>query len=293
MKRRHFIQSSLLISPFALGFTEKTKATSRPENVGLKLSLNAYSFNKELKSGIVTLFDLIDFCKEHGLDAIDPTGYYFPGYPVPANDAYLFEFKRKAFKSGIEISGTGVRNDFANVDVQKRANDLVLIDSWCQIASKIGAPLLRVFPGKKIIDGRDKGLVMEQVIKELKQACTISAKHGVMLALQNHNDFLKSSDEINEVMKKVDSPWLGLHLDIGSLPIGNVYEEIKKLIHHAITWQIKEEVWENGKKVPLDYDKLMEIIFDSDYVGYLPLETLKSDPVKNIPVMIDEIRKRF
>ena len=47
MKRRHFIQTSLLISPFALGFTEKIKATSRPENVGLKLSLNAYSFNRK------------------------------------------------------------------------------------------------------------------------------------------------------------------------------------------------------------------------------------------------------
>ena len=52
----------------------------------LKVSLNAYSFNTALvapASGgkpAMTLFDLLDFCARHNFDAIDPTGYYFPGY---------------------------------------------------------------------------------------------------------------------------------------------------------------------------------------------------------------------
>ena len=31
----------------------------------------------------MTLFDLLDFCAEQNFDAIDPTGYFFPGYPKP------------------------------------------------------------------------------------------------------------------------------------------------------------------------------------------------------------------
>lgn len=293
MKRRNFLKSSILIAPFVTIYSLNAGPMKRIESKSIKLSLNAYSFNKELRAGSVTLFDLINFCKENGFDAIDPTGYYFPGYPNTPNNEYLFEFKRKAFQAGIEISGTGVRNDFANSDEQERIEDLKLIDAWCEVASKLGAPLLRVFPGKKIKDGRDKSEVMKQVVSDLKRACEIGAKHGVMIALQNHNDFLISSEEIIEVITGVNSNWLGLHLDIGSLPVRNVYDEIQTLIKHAITWQIKEEVWENGKKVPVDYDRLMKIILTSDYIGYLPLETLKADPTKQIPVMIDEIRKRL
>ena len=293
MKRRHFITSSLLIAPFATNYSVNARPMKRIESNSLKLSLNAYSFNKELRTGNMTLFDLLNFCKEHGFDAIDPTGYYFPGYPIVPTDEYIFEFKRKAFLSGIEISGTGVRNDFANADEQKRKDDLKLIDAWCEVASKLGAPLLRVFPGKKIKDGRDKNVVTKQVISDLKKACEIGAKHGVMIALQNHNDFLISSEEILQVINGVNSNWLGLHLDIGSLPVGDVYDEIQTLIKHALTWLIKEEVWENGEKVSVNYDRLMKIILESDYVGYLPLETLKGDATKKIPKMIAEIRKRI
>jgi hypothetical protein len=51
----------------------------------LKTSLNAYSFNKVLSDHLkgsgkgMSLFELLDFCAEQNFDAIDPTGYYFPG----------------------------------------------------------------------------------------------------------------------------------------------------------------------------------------------------------------------
>lgn len=259
----------------------------------LKLSLNTYSFNKELRSGDTTLFKLIPFCKKVGFDAIDPTGYYFPGYPEVPGDEYIYDFKREVFKAGLEISGTGVRNDFAHVDPVKREQDQQLIEQWCIVASKLGAPLLRVFPGKAITDGRDKRKVLDQVITELKTACETGKKYGVMMALQNHNDLVKSSEEVITIFEGVQSEWLGLHLDIGSFAFRDPYVEIERLVHYAVTWQIKELVWIDGKKTAVDYDKLMDIIHASDYNGYLPLETLNADPIKNLPVMIEEMRKRL
>ena len=293
MKRRSFIKSSTIAGPVLLGGIRYSEAAPFNNKKNIKLSLNAYSFNEKLRSGETNLLELIDYCRDIGFDAIDPTGYYFPGYPEVPDDSYINDFKRKAFLAGIEISGTGVRNDFANADSQLLVGDLKLIESWCLVASKLGAPLLRVFPGKELKDGRDKKKVMQQVIEELKKACTISEKYGVMLALQNHNDFLKSSQEISQIMEGVNSSWLGLHLDIGSLAYDDPYLEIERLIKYALTWQIKEFVWLNNTKVPVDYDRLMDIIHRSDYVGYLPLETLKGDPEKKLPIMIEEMRKRL
>jgi sugar phosphate isomerase/epimerase len=293
MKRRSFVKSALLSGPVLMGASSQSVASDMKKSIRLKLSLNTYSFNQQLRSGETDIFELIDYCKEIGFEAIDPTGYYFSGYPDVPEDNVIFDFKRKAFLAGIEISGTGVRNDFANADPVKRAGDLRLIEGWCNVASKLGAPLLRVFPGKKITDGRDKAAVIEQVIAELKIACRISEKYGVMLAMQNHNDFLLSSEEVEAVMQGVDSRWLGLHLDIGSLAQRDPYIEIERLVKYAITWQIKEKVWLDGQQVSVDYDRLMSIILRSDYTGYLPLETLRTDPLTNLPKMIDEIRKRL
>src|SRR5881394_941535 len=61
----------------------------------LKVSLNAYSFNKLLNDAIrgrgegTTLMKLLDFAAQHKFDAFDATGYFFPGYPAVPPDAYI------------------------------------------------------------------------------------------------------------------------------------------------------------------------------------------------------------
>ena len=94
-------------------FSSSLFSTSKKHGHKFKLSLNVYSFNNPLRAGEIDLFDVLDFCAEYNMDAIDPTGYYFPGYPEVPSDSYINEFKRKAFLLGLDISGTGVRNDFA------------------------------------------------------------------------------------------------------------------------------------------------------------------------------------
>ena len=67
------------------------------------------------------------------------------------------------------------------------------------------------------------------------------------LALQNHNDFLISSEEITKVIMGVNSKWLGLHLVIGSLAFRDSYQPIKELVKYAITWQIKTSLDKRGE----------------------------------------------
>jgi len=69
----------------------------------------------------MTLEEALDFCAELGFDAVDPTGYYFPGYPEAPPDAYVYAIKNRALRLGLDVSGTGVRNDFTYADPAKRA----------------------------------------------------------------------------------------------------------------------------------------------------------------------------
>ncbi len=53
-----------------------------------RLGLNAFSFDKALRDGTMTWDDVVQFCAQAGIDALDATGYYFPGYPkVPSDES--------------------------------------------------------------------------------------------------------------------------------------------------------------------------------------------------------------
>jgi hypothetical protein len=80
-------------------------AVRRLQGTHLKIGLNAYSFNRPLMAGKMTLSDVIDYCAKHNIDGLDATGYYFPGYPNVPSDKYIRDLKRKAFVNGVTISG--------------------------------------------------------------------------------------------------------------------------------------------------------------------------------------------
>ena len=97
---------------------------------------------------------------------------------------------------------------------------------------------------------------------------------------------------MDRIFEMVDSEWLGLNLDIKSYRLKDPYKEIEQNIKHAVTWQIKENVWIDGEETPTDFVKLMRILKKAGYRGYLPIETLGAgDPYKKVPVLLDNVRK--
>ncbi|MGK7396430.1 MAG: sugar phosphate isomerase/epimerase family protein [Candidatus Cyclobacteriaceae bacterium M3_2C_046] len=252
----------------------------------LKLSLNAYSFNQPLRSGEMSLFDMLEYCARLGFEAVDPTGYYFPGYPEVPSDEYINDFKRRAFVLGLDISGTGVRNNFTSPDQEERAKDVMLVKQWIEASAKMGAPLIRVFAGRNHPEGYSQDQVDEWLVADLRECADYGKKFGVLIALQNHNDYIKTSDHVIKILEMADHQWLGLHLDIGSLRQGDPYEEVSRLVPYAINWQVKEQVYRENMPEPTDLLKVMQIAHKGGYRGYLPLETLgEGDPRKKVEVL--------
>ena len=293
LPRRKFLTSMIglpAITSVAMMPNAKSYAKNLAANAnGLKTSLNAFSFNDPLLKGNMTIDEMIDFCAATGFAGVDITGYYFSGYPQVPPDDYLFQIKRKAFGAGIEISGTGVRNDFTIADTSKRALEVTLVKNWIEVAAKIGAPVIRVFAGNQKNDGISKDVVTEWMIKDLQTCVDYGKQHGVIIGLQNHNDFIQTAEQVNKIIEAVNSPWLGLILDTGSYRVLDPYEEIARS-KHVVNWQIKEKVFLNGTEVDTDMNKLISIIKSSGYKGYLPIETLgDGDPKIKVKAMFEKL----
>lgn len=109
----------------------------------MRVALNAYSFSDLLYANAkdpnrgVDPFGVCDFCARHNFDAVDLTGYFFRGYPDAPEDRYLFKLKRYAFDLGLEISGTGIRNDFTAADAAERKKGVEHLKTWIEVAAKL------------------------------------------------------------------------------------------------------------------------------------------------------------
>jgi sugar phosphate isomerase/epimerase len=259
---------------------------------GLKTSLNAFSFNAPLMDGSMTIEDMLVFCADNRFDGVDITGYYFKGYPQVPADEYLFSIKRKAFSLGIEISGTGVRNDFTIPDKTRREQEVTLVKNWIEVAAKTGAPVIRIFAGNQKNEGIAKEQVTEWMLNDIQICVEYGKKHGVIVGIQNHHDFIQTADQVIRIIEAINSEWFGLILDTGSFRVLDPYEEIKKSIKYAVNWQIKENVFIDGAEKETDMDKLIGIIKSSGYKGYLPIETLGAgDPKTKITNLLARLKK--
>ena len=257
----------------------------------LKISLNAYSFNDLLLAGKMTIDDVLDFCARIGVEGVDLTGYYFPGYPEPPADDYIYHVKKKAFRLGLDLGCTGVRNDFTWADPEKRKLEKNLVKDWIVVAQKLGAPGLRIFAGTLSKEVHPWDERAKWIAEDIRECAEFGKQHGVMLAYQNHFDFAKTAAEVEKLLKMIDHEWVGLMLDIGSYHSYDPYKDIAYTAKYAITWQMKEKVFVNDTQTETDYDKIIDIVRKSGYRGYLPLETLgEGDPYKKVEALYNKVK---
>lgn len=291
---------------FTAGAREPVK---RVGGAALKVSLNAYSFSKALTDYSqdpgkgISLMALLEFCARNDFDAIDPTGYFFPGYPQVPTDDYINQFKRTAFEYGLGISGTGVRNNFTPADPAERAAGVQLVKNWIIVAAKLGAPVIRVFCDtqshgqnwQEVAKGHTREEVQAWMVEALGECVAQGKKYGVIVGVQNHGDFLQSGEQLLSLINAVNSDWCGAIVDTGKFVTRDPYRDIALVAPYAVNWQIKQSAAGADSSVPTDLVKLMSIVRRSGYRGYLPIETLAPsnqpyDPFAVVPPFLKLVR---
>lgn len=290
--RRSFLKAAAFL-PFAVAGSSASARgayTAIPRHSGahLRPSLNVYSFlellnaNAKDKSKGLDLFGACDFCAKVGFDAIDVTGYFFPGYPKAPADDYLIRLKRHAFNLGLAISGTGVRNDFTAAAPATRAEGVQRIKTWIEVAAKLGAPTVRAFADsqqpfktwQQASNNASRDTVEAYLAESLRECAEHGKKFGVIVAVQNHGDFISTGAEHLSLLRRVDHEWCAAMVDTGKYLTPDPYADIALMAPYAVNWQIKETMQSAVESPKVDLKKLVTIIRASGYRGYVPIETL-------------------
>lgn len=263
----------------------------------LKLSLAGYSFNKlfarrgtpdEISAAEMSLEKFIDYCAAQGLGATELTGYYFPKVVTPE---YLLSLRAKTHRLGLSISGTAIGNDFCLPEGEARDQQLAECREWIDYASIMGAPAIRIFAGK-VPKGDTEEVAIERCVAGINECLEYAATKGVFLALENHGGITATPEQMLKIINGVDSsPWFGVNFDSGNFQTEDPYADLVKIAPYAVNAQIKAAIAPGGRKEPADFQRIVQILKDANYRGFVALEFEESEsPFDAVPRILDQLR---
>lgn len=270
MNRRSFLAASASPLLFAgFGFAAGPIGRTRPSH--LKLSLAAYSFRQwlDLKVKKLDLFDFVNLAADYAIDGVELTSYYFP---TDVGPSYLHKLKQHAFNLGLDISGTSVGNNFCLPKGPKLDAQYELVRTWIDRAAELDAPTIRIFAGS-VAAGSNEDEAVAQTIDGINACLPYAIEKGVTLALENHGGITATPKQLLRLVQGVKFGNFGVNLDTGNFHGEDVYADLAELAPYAVNVQVKTEITpKGGKKQEADLAKVIKVLRDAKYSGYVVLE---------------------
>jgi sugar phosphate isomerase/epimerase len=119
-----------------------------------------------------------------------------------------------------------------------------------------------------------------------------AATKGVFLALENHGGITATPAQLIAIIKRIKpSEWFGVNYDSGNFRTDDPYADLEQIAPYAINAQIKVTVTAKGQKQPADLKRMVDILKQANYRGYVVLEYEEREPLKEIPEYIHKLRE--
>ena len=292
--RRTFLTTAAATVATAAAPLSAIEPFRRPGPPRMKLGLAAYSMRRYLQrdpqsEGAMDMMGFVDWAGTLDLDGVEPTSYYFP---EQITGDYLARLKRRCHINGLAITGGAIRNNFTLSPGDKLEHWFEHVQQWAEHYEALGAPVIRVFAGRPP-EGVSEEQAIERCIPNLERACEAAGRHGVMLALENH-DFLMDVERMMAIVEGVRSPWFGVNLDSGNFRSEHPYRDLERIAPYAVNAQIKTRVRMGDERRPADFGRIVGILRDAGYRGYAVLEyEAEEDPYTAVPRYLEALREQI
>jgi sugar phosphate isomerase/epimerase len=237
----------------------------------------------------MTYEDLIRVAVETDTDGIDMTAYWLPS----TSDAYLLPLRRLAYMNRVEIYSVGTRVQLAQPTPELRQQQIVELRKWLDVAQKVGATHVRVFGG-----ARPAGATLDEAIglaaETLKRGADDAGSRGLILGVEDDGGITDFAKDTIEIVRRVNSPWVGMNLDTGNFRPPAAYDQIDMSIPYAVSTHVKTEVaLDDGKtRAPCDLDRVFRMFAAHGFRGYMGLEyEAAGDAATDVPGYLRRLKE--
>lgn len=303
MKRRNFIRNSSQagIAVSLLGMyackenkkteAENTEAASTVEEVAepfFKLSLAQWSIHKMIREDGIDPYTFAEKAKNWGFSGLE---YVSQLYNPELSDADYSDEAMAAFveKSNAEAKKHGMENVLIMIDGQGNlaVNDEAERDEtvekhkkWVDAAASMGCHAIRVNLNGSMVPEEWKA----SAIDGLTKLSTYAKTKNINVLVENHGGLSSNGALHAEVMKAVDLDNCGTLPDFGNFCITrnedrsckeeyDKYKGVAELMPYAKAVSAKSNDFdEEGNAIGIDYVKMMQMVKDAGYTGFIGVE---------------------
>ena len=254
-----------------------------------KISLAQWSLHRSLYSGELNHLDFAKISKENfGIDAIEYVNSFF--FEKAEDKSYLREMKNRADDYGVKSLLIMCDNEgsLGDPDNQKRQKAVENHYKWHESAKYLGCHSIRVnayltesLHGLEVGDYTKTGSYENQVslaADGLRKLTEFGANLGINTIVENHGGLSSDGAWLASVMKAVDHPMCGTLPDFGNFRIEgdrwyDRYKGVKELMPFAKAVSAKSHDFDsNGNETQTDFFRMMDIVIDAGYSGYVGIE---------------------
>ncbi|GAB3926317.1 sugar phosphate isomerase [Microlunatus endophyticus] len=271
----------------------------------ISFGFSSYSFSQKLRSGEMTLPDVIDWVADSEGEHLElaVAGQNGPDAPIPnleSDPQYVDEIRAKAEQAGVTLSNIAIGANFYTTDAGETEAEIKRVKAYVDLAEQLGIKLMRHdVVAHKGLEGDDTPLFEEAfplIVSAAKEIAQYAAGKGITTSLENHGFFVQAADRVRRIVHAVGEPNFKTTLDVGNFvcvdedPTLSVPQNLPyAMIVHFKDFYIRPatqnpgEGWFRSKagkylrgaivgNGDLDLRSIAKSIKDSTYEGYASIE---------------------
>ena len=261
-----------------------------------KISCTEYSLHNMIGKGELDNLDYAAFVqKTFGINAVEY--WNRPFFQQGSDEKYLGEMRERADDAGVKgtcilIDGEG---EIANAEESKRVEAVNKHKRWVEAAKILGCDSIRV-------NLRSSGSEDEQrkyAIDGMNKLCEFAEVFDVAIIVENHGGLSSNGKWLASVMKGVNRENAGTLPDFGNFHGYDRYLGVKETMPYAKLVSAKSHDFnDKGEETKTDYLKMMKIVVESGYNGYVGIEyegrnTPEVEGVKLTHALLKKVRKQL
>lgn len=262
---------------------------SLPE--GYNLSLAQWVYHIPIQKGIMDPMDFAEKAKGLGFSGIE---YVDQLYTLDSTLTYQegvmkiamqWDVKNKAFNVKPVLIMVDRAGELADPSEEKRNEAIQKHKYWVDAAAAIGSPAIRI----NLFGLTEPEAWHNACVASLKDLCAYAANKNVNILTENHAQLSNDASKVVAVMKEVNMENCKTLPDFGNFCVKreggerwgpapcieqyDPYKGIEELMPYAGGVSAKSHVFdENGNETEIDYYKMMQIVKDSGFKGYVGVE---------------------
>jgi sugar phosphate isomerase/epimerase len=276
----------------ACGNQSKKNTTSSSIKVPFfKISLAQWSINRMIKNGDISPYDFARLGKKWGFEGLEFVNTLYDDVMKASNKSLAlkkFIVQNNQLANQYEIENLLImideEGDLSSEDKNTRLLAIENHKPWIEASNKMGCHSIRVNLNGSFDNVESWKLESKESLSYL---CDYALNYDINIIVENHGGFSSDADLLMNVITDVNRPNCGTLPDFGNFCISNEwgassnacsneydkYLGVTKMMSKAFAVSAKSYDFDvNGDEKVVDYKKMLEIVKNANYSGFIGVE---------------------